>query len=147
MICYDPRIIKICEELLSFLKSDDEERTIHRVLVKKQKRESSSFAEIEIGFITVRLVYKPLTIVNNSEVGSSEGGSVFIYLPFSENGGKFDTKIEIKAYYSERGNDKKLTANVSNEYRSSSVGPKRVVHNVQVSTTDPTKIVGLPSLD
>jgi hypothetical protein len=138
MNCTDQRILNVCRELLHFLKSDKDTEIIHGKELKKLARGKAIQTEIVLGFVTLRAVYVPMTIdANNKTSGSDEGCSIFIYLPFADSESINAEKLEIKCYYSERGSNARLTATVPDLFKSSQIGPKRIVTTLKVSTSDP----------
>lgn len=137
MICQEARISNICAELFAFLKSDELETVIHTKPVKKIIKPTVVQAEITVGFLNLRMVWKPLTKMNGVISGSDEGANVFIYLPFTENRNGSGEQFQLSGYWSERGTEKILSVMVANEYKTSPIGTRRVVSNVPISTADP----------
>lgn len=133
MICDEPRIVNICKELFNFLKSDKLETDLHTKTITKITRASVIQTEISVGFMTLRMVWKPLKREGGVDSGTDEGAQVFIYLPFSEG----DERFEVKGYYSERGSKPLFRVIVQDAYKSSPYGVRRVVPAVQVSDTNP----------
>jgi hypothetical protein len=137
MICQDERIRNICAELFAFLKSDKTEAVIHEKKVKKTVKPTVIQAELTVGFLTVRMVWKPFSKVNGVPSGSDEGANVFIYLPFTENRNGTGEQFQLSGYWSERGTEKILSALVNSEYKTTPIGVRRVVSDAPVTTTDP----------
>ena len=135
-VCSDERIVNLCKELFTFLRSDNNEEVIHSKKVTKLIRGSTKVTEITIGFIRIRMVWQPFTKEGNIEKGSDEGANLFIYLPFKEPGSNEDS-IEIKGYYSERGNQIRVTAIVEDTMKPSLRGPARIVQSMKIATTNP----------
>lgn len=138
MICTDPRIVDICTDLFRFLKSDLTETTIHTKKCQKIDKKTVIQTEIDIGFLTIRMVWKPYNVQNSFETGSDEGANLFIYLPFKESAKDPNSnQFMIRGYYSERGTDKRINISVQNEFISSQFGPKRIVHDLNVIQGNP----------
>lgn len=137
MICNDERIVNICTELFTFLKSDKKEDIVHNKTLTKSVRGGTVQTEITIGFLTVRMVWQPFVKEGDVGRGSDEGASVFIYLPFAETNQRTADKFELKGYYSERGSENRLTIIVHDIYKTNPIGPKRVTVVPKVTTTNP----------
>ena len=139
MICFDDRMTKICGELFHFLKSSEPEIEIHRKrLYKREYRTGSVTCHIDIGFIRIHMIWKPLKIVNDNRSGSDEGANVFIYLPFSSSGLSSDTRYQIPGYYSERSNKPSLTVVVDDINKNTRRGPRRVVRqDININKNSP----------
>ena len=135
MNCADQRIVDICNEVFLFLRSGEREATIHTKQVRALEKGDVRQADIDIGFIRIRLVYKPLQVIAGQTKGSDEGASAFIYLPFkSQNGGD---EFMIKGYFSTRGTEKILSIIVADEYVTSRFGTRRVIDDRPVDKSTP----------
>lgn len=138
MICSDQRIVDICTELFRFLKSDKEEAVVHTKHLKKIDKKSVIQTEIDIGFLTIRMVWKPYNFVNGSETGSDEGANLFVYLPFKDNSSDANSnQAMFRGYYSERGTNRQVTAILSNDYTAHSYGARRVVQDLKPLNNSP----------
>jgi len=139
MNCNDQRILNVCKEMLYFLKSDKDEELIHGKEVRKISRDKSCFTEISLGFCSFRMIYTPLSQVSTESFkGSDEGALVILSLPFAELGASSNSaKLEIRCYYSERGSNARLVANVPDAYKTASYGTKRVTVTYKTTETDP----------
>lgn len=141
MKCFEPSIERVCSELFHFLRSEDRSRVIHNKTITRIEKQRSCSTEITIGFMTIRMVFKPLTIEGGISTGSDEGANVFILLPFSDDGSKLGSeKLEIKCYYSERGSEHRLTASVPSEFKGTIIGPRRVSQELPITQGDPLAV-------
>ena len=139
MICFDERMTKICSELFHFLKSDEADTEIHRKRIyKREYRTGSVSCHIDIGFIRIHMIWKPLTVTNGTRSGSDEGANVFIYLPFSDSGLAADSRYQASGYYSERATSPTLTLQVEEANRNTRRGPQRVTRTeIEVDKSSP----------
>ena len=132
--CEDDRILKICAELFTLLKSGEITGTIHKkeVFVKTFSTGSKS-ASITIGFLNFQMIWKPLKNTNLGNSGSDEGASVFINVPFFV--GSSEDLIKTTAYYSERSNQPTLNVLDSKNFNKDT--KKRVYYKGTVDSTSP----------
>ena len=139
MICTDERVTKICSEIFHFLKSSENSKDIHRKTINKRSYKTGSCGtSIDIGFLSITMVWKPLTMVNGEKSGSDEGANVFIYLPFAASPSMGAAKFQVTGYYSEKSSRSMLTIVTEDIYKSSPIGTQRVVREVkEVDTSSP----------
>lgn len=135
MNCTDQRIVDVCNEIFLFLRSGERETSIHTKQVRAIEKGNVRQADIDIGFVRIRLVYKPLQVVLGQTQGSDEGASAFIYLPFKSPNGS--DEFVIKGYFSTRGTEKVLSIIAAEEYVTSRFGTRRVVDNKPIDNTRP----------
>lgn len=131
--CTDNRILNICSEIFSLLKSGENEGIIHKkeVSIKTFSTGSKSIS-IVIGFLNFQMIWKPIKMTNLGISGSDEGASVFITLPIFQ--GSAENMIKTSAYYSERNNEKSLIVISS---KNQVAGKKRINYIENIVTTDP----------
>lgn len=139
MICNDERIVKICSEMFHFLKSSDNSKEIHRKTINKRSYQTGSYGtQIDIGFLNISMVWKPLTIINGEKAGSDEGANVFIYLPFANGPAMGASRFQLTGYYSEKSSSPMLTIVTEDIYKSAPIGTQRVVREVvDIDTSSP----------
>ena len=139
MICMDERIIKICSEMFHFLKSSESSKEIHRkTIVKRNYQTGSSGTSIDIGFLSITMVWKPLTLVNGEKSGSDEGANVFLYLPFANSAAMGSSRFQVTGYYSEKSSNSILTVITDDMYKSSPIGTQRVIREISdIDTSSP----------
>lgn len=142
--CTDLRIENLCVELLDFLKSEDKTRVIHTKEITKTIRETIQYCDITIGFISIRMIFKPYQRLDNMENGSNEGASIILSLPFSESGSMIDEKISLKGYFSTRGKEAQLTIIAPDSTKPVPFGTKRIVNDKAISEFNP---LSLPHFD
>jgi len=142
--CNDPRIENICIELFDFLKSSDNNRTIHNKEIVKITRMNNSHCDINIGFLQIRMIFKPYQKEDNIETGSNEGAAVIIQLPFTETGAILEDKMYIRGYFSTRGKEKRLTVQSNDTMKPSTFGQKRISEDRSLSKSNP---LNLPNFD
>lgn len=135
--CTDPRVTKVCSELFILLTSGAKSGDVHHKDIKVRDHATGSrSAEIEIGFITLNMVWVPHRRIGGASKGSDEGANVFIKLPFVDAGE--GTQAQISAYYSERGREPVLRANPPEGMRSKLyTGPRRIKYQSRVDTSPP----------
>lgn len=132
--CEDDRILKICAELFTLLKSDEESAVIHKKEVNVRTFSTGSkTATITIGFLNFQMIWKPLRMNTTGNSGSDEGASVFISVPFFK--GAPEDVIKTTAYYSERNNSSTLTVIDSKNLNKSP--QRRVIYKQNIDTTPP----------
>jgi hypothetical protein len=139
MICTDERIIKVCSEMFHFLISPDQKCEIHRKPVaKRQYRTGSLGCSIEIGFLMIQMIWKPLKIDNDVQTGSDEGANIFFHPPFADSTSIGAARFQITGYYSERHGKPSISILTEDAHKSSPIGTRRVTRNIaNVDTSNP----------
>lgn len=132
--CEDDRILKICADLFTLLKSDEDSKVIHKKEVNVRTFSTGSkTASITIGFLNFQMIWKPLRMTTTGNSGSDEGASVFISVPFFE--GASEDLIKTTAYYSERNNAPSLTV-IDSKNLNKGV-QKRISYKQNIDTSPP----------
>jgi|SaaInlV_100m_DNA_2_1039680.scaffolds.fasta_scaffold19638_2 hypothetical protein len=132
--CEDDRILKICAELFTLLKSNDNSKIIHKKEVNVRSFSTGSkSASITIGFLNFQMIWKPMKMTTTGNSGSDEGASVFINVPFFK--GATEDIIKTTSYYSERNNMSTLTVLDSKNLNKNT--QRRVTYKQNIDTTPP----------
>jgi len=136
--CTDPRLIKVCQECFTFLKSDLEEGRVLKRAVRKERFSTTTSVGVTfpLGMMEIRMIWKG-PARSPSELGQEEGASVFIHLPFGkESDGR--SALRVPAYFSVRNGPSLSILSPEGQFVSQRTGPRRVrMTPVEANLEDP----------
>lgn len=106
MICNNKFLIDICDIMLSFLKSENDEIEISNKIVKRiTYKTGSSGCVINFKILEMKMIYKP----NNDFVTNDDGATVIIKMPFHDI--KENKSLDFVCYFMRKGQQSYLIYN------------------------------------